>query len=74
MTPSMGWIRCWGNPHSQVGSTVPGPWIGTMSWPGHPNLVVEATKHWNRPPREGMELPSLEAFEKYVDVALGDMV
>lgn len=29
--------------------------------------------HWNRLPRELVELPSLEVL-KYMDVALGDMV
>ena len=31
-------------------------------------------KHWNRLPREGMESPSLEAFERHADVVLRDRV
>ena len=27
--------------------------------------------HWNRPPREALESPSLEAFKKRIDVAQG---
>lgn len=59
---------------SQVGNPVPGPWIGVISWPALPSLVVEATRHWNRLTRKVMESPCLEVFEKCVDVALGDMV
>jgi len=30
-------------------------------------------KHWKRLPREVVESPSLEAFRRHTDVALGDM-
>jgi len=31
-------------------------------------------KHWNRLPREILEIPSLEVFNRGVDMALRDMV
>ena len=37
-------------------------------------FTVRVVKHWNRLPREGVELPSLEGFKKCVDVALRDKV
>lgn len=36
--------------------------------------MERAVKHWNRLSREAVELPSLEVSEKYVGVALKDMV
>ncbi|KFP97266.1 hypothetical protein N330_06880, partial [Leptosomus discolor] len=39
------------------------------------NFFTErAVEHWNRLPRALVESPSLEAFKRRVDVALGDMV
>lgn len=31
-------------------------------------------KYWDRLPREVVELPSLEAFKRYVDMVFRDMV
>ncbi|KFV43386.1 hypothetical protein N341_08494, partial [Tyto alba] len=31
-------------------------------------------KHWNRLPREVVELPYLEGFKRHIDVALKDLV
>jgi len=37
-------------------------------------FAERVVKHWKRLPREVVQSPSLEAFKKHVDVALGDMV
>jgi len=37
-------------------------------------FTKRVARHWNRLPREGVESPSLEVFNKRVDMALRDMV
>jgi len=37
-------------------------------------FIKRIVKHWNRLPREVMESPSLEVFERRVDMVPGDMV
>ena len=39
------------------------------------NVFTErVVRHWNRLPREVVELPSLEVFKKHVNMALQDTV
>jgi len=48
---------------------------GRLRWGVRKNLLTErVVRHWNRLLREVIESPSLEVFEKRVDVAVRDMV
>ena len=38
------------------------------------SFTERVARHWHRLPREVVESPSLEVFEKHVDMALHDMV
>lgn len=37
------------------------------------NFAEKVLRHWNRLPRDVVELPSLEVFQEYVEVSPGDM-
>ncbi|KGL88241.1 hypothetical protein N301_07713, partial [Charadrius vociferus] len=37
-------------------------------------FTLRVVRHWNRLPREAVEVPSLEVFKTRLDVALGNLV
>ena len=37
-------------------------------------FTARMVKHWNRLPRELVESPALEMFQKYMDTVLRDMI
>jgi len=47
--------------------------IANLPCPGEV-FADRMVRHWNRLPREVVESPSLEVFQKRVDMALQDMV
>jgi len=47
---------------------------GGLDWRLGKTSELKVVKHWNRLPREVVESLSLEAFKKYVDMALQGVV